>query len=210
MNVIVPGGGRNLQRMAWAVTLLVVLVSAVSAGEPEPPLAPSPESATAGVQPATFVAPAAEPRRGGLALNVDSQDAAPAATGSGTRPALRQPLPDWRVLAAVAAAFAVLAAVRARGGRGRGRLPSDVFEVLGEAGLGGGQAVRIVRFGPKTLLVGISSAGPRTLAEIGDPQSTESIVAACRGVRAPLRGPARSTAADRGRSTPAAPPGEAA
>jgi hypothetical protein len=42
--------------------------------------------------------------------------------------------------------------------------------------------VRIVRFGPRTLLVGISSAGCQTLAELTDPQATDAIVTACRGM----------------------------
>ncbi|MFM8803678.1 MAG: flagellar biosynthetic protein FliO, partial [Planctomycetia bacterium] len=66
-------------------------------------------------------------------------------------------------------------------------LPPDVFDVLGSAPLGGGHAVRIVRFGPKTLLVGVSSAGCQTLADLSDPQATACIAAACRGVHPPIR-----------------------
>ncbi|MBT7728133.1 MAG: hypothetical protein HN703_04555, partial [Planctomycetaceae bacterium] len=44
-----------------------------------------------------------------------------------------------------------------------------------------GQAVRIVRFGPKTLLVSVGSGGPKTLSELDDPLATEWIAAACRG-----------------------------
>jgi hypothetical protein len=61
------------------------------------------------------------------------------------------------------------------------KIPSDVFELLGESTLGNGQAVRIIRFGPKTLLVSVGSGGPKTLSELDDPLATEWIAAACRG-----------------------------
>jgi hypothetical protein len=192
-------------------TMLLALAPAGAAAAPEPPVAPSPDAPAAAVQPATFVAPASAPRTGGLPLTA----AAPAAAeAGGKKPFPRQPLPDWRLLAAIGAAFAVLAVVRTRAGRGRPRLPADVFEVLGEAAVGGGQAVRIVRFGPKTLLVGVSSAGVRTLAEISDVQSTECIVAACRGSQAAGqaagRGSPRPKPAGPRPVPPVAPAGEAA
>lgn len=190
-----------------AILLALVAVHAAPAVEPDPPVAPSPDAAShqgqtqvqSNVQPATFAAPA---RSGGLPLTAD-----PATETGPRRSPSRQPLPDWRLLAAIGAAFAVLAVVRARGGRVRDRLPADVFDVLGEASLGSGQVVRIVRFGPKTLLVGGSTSGPRTLAEIGDPQATECIVAACRGSHAGPRGAARSKPA--ARPLPAPPAGPA-
>lgn len=107
------------------------------------------------------------------------------------RPAPR-PLADWRVLVAIAAAFAVLASLRFLPRRRSMPLPPDVFEVLGSAMLGGPHPVRIVRFGPKTLLVSVSASGCTTLAEITDAQATACIVAACRGIEKPLRPPAPS------------------
>jgi len=98
-----------------------------------------------------------------------------------------QPLADWRVLVAIAAAFGVLASLRFLPRRRSMPLPPDVFEVLGSATLGGPHAVRIVRFGPKTLLVSVSASGCTTLAELTDPQATACIAAACRGVEKPLR-----------------------
>ena len=95
---------------------------------------------------------------------------------------------EWRLLAALGGAFAVLAAFRFFSQRRPATLPPDVFEVLGSAPLAGAQAVRIVRFGPKTLLVGVSSAGATTLAEISDPQATALITAACRGHARPSAG----------------------
>jgi len=98
-------------------------------------------------------------------------------------------LTDWKLLAAIAATLAVVAAATVFTKRRATFLPPDVFEVLGEGSLGGQHAVRIVRFGPKTLLVGVSSAGCQTLAELTDPQATACIAAACRGVHPPLRPP---------------------
>jgi len=117
---------------------------------------------------------------------------------SGPTPALLpgpRPLADWRVLAAVGGCFVVLVGMRSFLRRQSLPLPPDVFEVLGSAPLAGPHAVRIVRFGPKTLLVGVSSSGCTTLAEITDPQATACIAAACRGAQPP-RAAARSSAAD--------------
>lgn len=109
-------------------------------------------------------------------------------------------LGDWRLVAALGVTFAVLVGVRMAAVRRVPPPPPDVFEVLGTAALGGQHTVRIVRFGPKTLLVGVSSAGATTLAEIGDPQATACIAAACRGGDRPREqprpsGPPRGTGA---------------
>ncbi|MBT6054424.1 MAG: flagellar biosynthetic protein FliO [Planctomycetaceae bacterium] len=88
---------------------------------------------------------------------------------------------DWKAWAVVGVAGAVLVGVRLFSRRAVFKIPSDVFELLGESTLGGGQAVRIVRFGPKTLLVSVGSGGPKTLSELDDPLATEWIAAACRG-----------------------------
>ncbi|MFM9057560.1 MAG: flagellar biosynthetic protein FliO [Planctomycetaceae bacterium] len=103
------------------------------------------------------------------------------------RPAAPAGLGDWRLVAALGATFAVLVGARIAATRRVSPPPPDVFEVLGTASLGGQHTVRIVRFGPKTLLVGVSAAGATTLAEIGDPQATACIAAACRGIREPAR-----------------------
>ena len=119
-----------------------------------------------------------------------SGDAMPAAPGHA---APRQPpagLGDWRLVAALGGTFAVLVAARMAAGRRVARPPSDVFEVLGTASLGGQHAVRIVRFGPKTLLVGVSATGATTLSEIADPQATARIAAACRDAQRSVREPA--------------------
>ncbi len=88
---------------------------------------------------------------------------------------------DWKAWAVVGAAGAVLVGIRLFSRRAVFKIPGDVFELLGESTLGGGQIVRIVRFGPKTLLVSVGSGGPKTLSELDDPLATEWIAAACRG-----------------------------
>jgi flagellar biosynthetic protein FliP len=155
----------------------------------EPPIAPSPEAVTPASH--TVAATPASGRFGAVPLPTGDRPAAPP---------VRQAT-DFRLLAAIAAAFAVLAGFRFfTPGRRRVPLPADVFEVLGEAPLAGQHAVRIVRFGPKTLLVAVSSSGCETLGEIADPQATDRIAAACRGpvspraVARPPRGPRAAAA----------------
>lgn len=149
-----------------AILLAAAAGGSVAAAQPEPAAAPGAEverlSVAAGSGP-----PAAPPMR------LDGPSGRPSAPAS-------RPLQGWRVLAALAGAFAVLAAFRTVQGRRLAGLPPDVFEVLGQASLGGQQSVRIVRFGPRTLLLGVSAAGCRTLAELADPEATAAVVAACR------------------------------
>ena len=169
--------------MAWCL-------SAVA----EAPIAPAPELliADAAVVPASVVeaataaGPAAARSLAPVPLSTEPQPS----VGSRT-PAFR-PLPDWRLLVALGSAFAAVAVYRVVTARRSVGMPPDVFEVLGEASLGGQQSVRIVRFGPRTLLVGVSSAGCQTLAELTDPQATDRMVAACHGSRV-------AGVADRGR-----------
>lgn len=123
-------------------------------------------------------------------------DAGAPTSGDTPRSATR-PLPDWRLLAALAAAFAAVGGYRLMAGRAKATLPTDVFEVLGEASLGTAHSVRVVRFGPRTLLVSVSNSGCQTLAELTDPQATDCIVAACRGPRP--RAAAALAAGGRGR-----------
>jgi type III secretory pathway lipoprotein EscJ len=101
-------------------------------------------------------------------------------------------LGDWKLLAVIVAAFVAVAAASRLSRRRPATLPPDVFEVLGEAALAGQHAVRVVRFGPKTLLIGVSAGGCETLAELSDPQATACIAAACRGTHPPLRPAARA------------------
>jgi len=116
-----------------------------------------------------------------------SGDAVPAGPGHAAPRPPAAGLGDWRLVAALGGTFAVLVAARMAAVRRAAPPPPDVFEVLGTASLGGQHAVRIVRFGPKTLLVGVSATGANTLAEIADPQATACIAAACRDAQRPLR-----------------------
>jgi len=177
----VTDSGR-LQVCPTVVMILAVVIGGLARGDELVPLPPLPEDVV--IDPA--VVPAAletgRPLAGPLPL-----EAAPPAGGSAVaRPLSTGPLGDWTVLAAITAAFCLLGVYRFQQTRRRGRtLPADVFEVLGEASLGGPQAVRVVRFGPRTLLLGVSATGCQTLATLDDPQVTDRIVAACLGERPP-------------------------
>lgn len=126
------------------------------------------------VRPAVLAAP--DHRAPGLLEPVSLVVPADAVGGS---PAAARPAANWSILAAILGSFGVLVAFRLASGRRPRTLPAEVFDVLGEASLGGHHAVRVVRFGPRTLLVGLSSSGSQTLAEIDDPAITERIAAAC-------------------------------
>ena len=148
---------RHARSIAAALTVVAWCLSAVA----EAPIAPAPELliADAAVVPASVVeaataaGPAAARSLAPVPLSTEPQPS----VGSRT-PAFR-PLPDWRLLVALGSAFAAVAVYRVVTARRSVGMPPDVFEVLGEASLGGQQSVRIIRFGPRTLLVGVSSAG---------------------------------------------------
>ncbi len=173
--------------VAMTVVLMAMLAqrSAWGEGMTPPPMPPLPDDVRADstVQPASLEV--ATP------LPIDDSRTA---VGSPRRATPTGSVGNWSVLAAIASAFVVLAAFRFWQSRRTVReLPADVFEILGEAPLGNQHAVRVVRFGPRTLLVGISAAGCQTLATIDDPQATERIVGACSSSRGPRssRGVAR-------------------
>lgn len=172
-------------------TAAILLAAAVAAARAAaaPPVAPVPEPLVEAAVADPAVGRVAFTSEAGAGNAVSTAGAVPLdRPGRESRPGPR-PLPDWRLLAALGGAFAVLAGHRLLASRRVPSLPPDVFEVLGTASLGGQQSVRIVRFGPRTLLLGVSSAGWQTLAELADPQSTEAIVAACRS--GPAVGPER-------------------
>lgn len=154
-----------------------------------PPAAPEP--------PVVQATPAPAPRPSDAPLRLT--DPQPLAAKPSAAP--RGPLPDWKLLLAVVAAFGILVAFRgvtAYTTRRVTPLPPDVFDVLGEASLGGGHSLRVIRFGPKTLLISASTAGCQTLAELTDPQATDRIAAACKGVGHPRQIPRSRPAASRG------------
>jgi hypothetical protein len=169
-------------RFTFLIMLIAYTAGGLARGDDLVPLAPLPEDVV--IDPAVVPAGLETGRPFSAALPLD---AAPPAGGSApARPLSTSPLGDWTVLAAIAAAFVMLGVYRLQQTRRRGRsLPADVFEVLGEASLGGPHAVRVVRFGPRTLLVGVSATGCQTLASLDEPQVTDRIVAACLGERIP-------------------------
>jgi type III secretory pathway lipoprotein EscJ len=193
--------------IARAATLLLCLT--LSAGTVRAagadPVPPSPES----VLPEPDAAPQSEPPARGSASATprsvahrhagQAPQVLPALPLDGSRgsaggdPAAASPrIGDWKLLAVIVAAFAAVGVASRLSRRKTATLPPDVFEVLGTAPLAGQHAVRIVRFGPKTLLIGVSTGGCQTLAEITDPQATACIAAACRGSHPPLRPAVRS------------------
>lgn len=125
--------------------------------------------------------------------------AAPAATGG--EPEEKRPLPPkpgpgealksstgkfpyaatFGSLAAVLGAFFVFVWFQKRGSkRGVGALPPEVVEPLGTIPFVSRQALHVVRFGSKILLVNVTIGGSETLAEIDDPREAERILALCR------------------------------
>ena len=182
---IAPAAPPALIRLVIGALVAITTAAPVVADAPVPP---SPDEA-AEIQPVAFTAAADRPPDA-LPLPLTGGPAADRPV-TGKRSPLR-PLGDWTPLLAVAAAFALVAAFRFTSLRRAKSLPPDVFELLGEASLGGQQTARVVRFGPRTLLIGVSSAGCQTLAEIDDPQATERIAIACRSDPAALRTPPRS------------------
>lgn len=169
----------------FVIGALVATARPVAADAPVPP---TPDEAAA-IQPVAFAAAADRPQDP-LPLPLSGGPAADRPPTAKRSPS--QPLGDWTPLLAVAAAFALVAAFRLTSLRRAKPLPPDVFELLGEASLGGQQTARVVRFGPRTLLIGVSSAGCQTLSEIDDPQTTDRIATACRSDAASLRSPPRS------------------
>lgn len=115
---------------------------------------------------------------------------------------------DLRVAGCLALLGAAALAARWRSRRSSQPLPAEVFAVLGEASLGGPHSARVVRFGPKTVLVSVTGATCTPLAEIDDAALTDRLADLCRahpsaalpslsalvprsarrGVKSPLRG----------------------
>lgn len=100
------------------------------------------------------------------------------ADGSSTSPGGSTGL-DLRITAFLGALLAAVMLLKWSGRKPAQRPPTDVFAVLGEAPLGGQHTARIIRFGSKTILVGVSGTTCTPLAEIDDPSATEAIVASC-------------------------------
>ena len=110
---------------------------------------------------------------GAIAIGTGAIAADPAGSARGA------PAFDLRITAFLATLLAAVLCLKWSGRRPVPRPPAEVFAVLGEASLGGQHVARIVRFGPKTILVGVSGTTCTALAEIDDPDITDSITAAC-------------------------------
>ncbi len=75
----------------------------------------------------------------------------------------------WQLAAFLGALAAAVAILRGVGPRRDAALPSQSVALLGALPLGGQHGLRVVRFGRRTLLVGISPNGCHLLAETDDP-----------------------------------------
>lgn len=137
-------------------------------------------------------APSTAPARLPPVVPLDAGDAPAVPTARPAPP----PLVSVATLGIAAVAIGAILVLRLTQARRTAPLPPDVFDVLGSATIAGHHGVRVVRFGPKTLLVSVSAGGCQTLAELADPQATACIVAACRGHHPP-RAP-QATAATSG------------
>ena len=143
---------------AWILVMLSCAACGAARGEPAEPAPP------ASAVPATPLQVPAESNSG--------QDADEPPTTAWTRGL------DPIAMAVLVTAAVGLGVLAVAGRRRRPTLPADVFELLGES-VAGGQRVRVLRFGPKTLLVAVGSGGCTTLSEIADPKATEAIARAC-------------------------------
>ncbi|MBX3442010.1 MAG: flagellar biosynthetic protein FliO [Planctomyces sp.] len=122
---------------------------------------------------------------------------------SGLAPEDRATSPLWPVLfAAVVITGGFSLWSRRRPGAAAGQLPADVFQVLGRQSVLAGQSVFLARLGDRLLLIGSSSEGLRTLAEVSDPGDAARLTAEClAGAQRPVplsfgRSPTRPPAAN--------------
>lgn len=75
----------------------------------------------------------------------------------------------WQLVAFLAALAAAVAVLRGLTVPRHASFPSAAVSLLGTLPLGGQHALRVVRFGRRTLLVGVSPAGCQVLAETDEP-----------------------------------------
>lgn len=87
--------------------------------------------------------------------------------------------------------FGLVWLTRRFGGRGSGRLPSEVVEVLGQTPFKPGHNLQLIRLGNKLLLLINGPEGTHTIGEISDPQEVARLCTAC-GVSKPNIRPAAS------------------
>lgn len=86
---------------------------------------------------------------------------------------------------ALVLALIVLAArlLRGRAGLVNGKVPLELVEVLGRSYLDAKQTLYVVRWENRLLLIGSGPEGPRTLAELSDPDAVERATDLCRQAR---------------------------
>lgn len=86
------------------------------------------------------------------------------------------------IFALIAAAGGVSIWARRHPSARGGRLPENVFQVLGRQQIGPGQSVVFARLGDRVLLLSATSDGLRTLVDIDDPAEATRLTAECLAV----------------------------
>lgn len=127
-----------------------------------------PSAVASGTEPASL--PLAPPRR---ASSSDRET-------SGASSPVRSSITTMASLCLIAGCVcAVLWFARRNAPAPRGRLPNEVFELLGKAQLSPRLEVHLLRIGGKVVLVGSTASAANTLVEISDAEEAERIAAAC-------------------------------
>ncbi|OHB67123.1 MAG: hypothetical protein A2V70_11890 [Planctomycetes bacterium RBG_13_63_9] len=75
--------------------------------------------------------------------------------------------------------FLVAWGMRRAGPAGSAVLPTEVFELLGQATMSNRQQVHLFRCGNKLVLVSVTPAGAETLTEITDPLEVDRLAGLC-------------------------------
>jgi flagellar biogenesis protein FliO len=90
----------------------------------------------------------------------------------------------WQTLLVLGGIVAVILAgakyLRKHGPRLSGGIPADALEVLGKRAIDRGQLIYLVRLGSRILIIGSSSGGLQTLAEVTDPVEIDFLSGLCR------------------------------
>jgi len=101
----------------------------------------------------------------------------------------------WQTLLVLGGIVAVILLgakyLRKHGPRLPGGIPADALEVLGKRAIDRGQLIYLVRLGSRILIIGSSSGGLQTLAEVTDPVEIDFLSGLCRQ-------PAQSSAVSQG------------
>lgn len=166
--------------MCFAATTALAQQQATPFTNPAPGAITDAPSGTAGDMPPTLVNPAADIRQP-IPLPPPTEptrdNKAPAATEA----------PTYTVISALAIVLGLFAGFvwvsRKSNSRSDNALQSEVFEVLGSSQLDPRNQVKLLKCGPRVLLVGITQNGMQTLAEFSDPQEISELISRAGGAK---------------------------